>query len=257
MEVLLRACTAGLAISLLIINQGGCSTNRLMLFSDGRNASPSSTAKFDRLRAQMVQDQVRGRNVRDPSVLSAMLKVPRHEFVPAEFVNSAYADNALPLILGQTISQPYIVGYMSEALELTGAKRILEIGTGSGYQTAILAEIVPEVYTMEIHKQLTDYAMDRLSRLGYGNIHFKTGDGYQGWPEFAPFDRIIVTAAPDHIPQPLIDQLSLGGRMIIPIGRTTQELVVVRKDESGVSSRAILPVSFVPMTGRAQQAPAQ
>jgi protein-L-isoaspartate(D-aspartate) O-methyltransferase len=255
MERAFRTCAARFAITLLIIIQGGCSTNRLMLSNDGQNVSPSSNAKFDRLRAQMVQDQVRARNVRDPRVLAAMLKVPRHEFVPAEIVNSAYADNALPLMLGQTISQPYIVGYMTEALELTGAKRVLEIGTGSGYQAAILAEIVPEVYTIEIHKELTDYARDRLSRLGYGNIHFKTGDGYMGWPEFAPFDRIIVTAAPDHIPQPLIDQLSLGGRMILPIGRMEQDLVIVRKDESGISRRAILPVRFVPMTGLAQEIP--
>jgi protein-L-isoaspartate(D-aspartate) O-methyltransferase len=252
----LRTCAAGFTISMLIISQGGCTTNRFMLSNNGQNASPSSNAKFDRLRAQMVQDQVRARNVRDPRVLAAMLKVPRHEFVPAEIVNSAYADNALPLMLGQTISQPYIVGYMTEALELTGAKRILEIGTGSGYQTAILAEIAPEIYTIEIHKELTDYARVIISRLGYSNIHFKTGDGYLGWPEFAPFDRIIVTAAPDHIPQPLIDQLSLGGRMILPIGRIEQDLVIVRKDESGVSSRAILPVRFVPMTGMAQEVPA-
>ena len=255
MERVFRTCAAGLAIGLLILSQGGCPTNRLTLSNDGQNTSPSGDAKFNRLRAQMVQDQVRARNVRDPSVLAAMLKVPRHEFVPAEIVNSAYADNALPLMLGQTISQPYIVGYMTEALELTDAKRVLEIGTGSGYQAAILAEIVPEVYTIEIHKELTDYARNILGRLGYGNIHFKTGDGYLGWPEFAPFDRIIVTAAPDHIPQPLIDQLSLGGTMIVPVGRMEQDLVIVRKDESGVSRRAILPVRFVPMTGIAQETP--
>jgi len=252
-----RTSVAGLGISLLLISQGGCSTNRFTLSNDMQNASPSNDAKFDRLRAQMVQDQVRARNVRDPRVLAAMLKVPRHRFVPAEIVNSAYVDNALPLMLGQTISQPYIVGYMTEALELAGAKRVLEIGTGSGYQAAILAEIVSEVYTIEIHKELTDYASNILGRLGYSNIHFKTGDGYVGWPEFAPFDRIIVTAAPDHIPQPLIDQLSLGGRMILPVGRMEQDLVIVRKDESGVSSRAILPVRFVPMTGKAQEAPSQ
>jgi protein-L-isoaspartate(D-aspartate) O-methyltransferase len=248
-----RTFAAGLAISLLIISRGGCSTNPLKLSADVKNATPSSKSDFDRMRAQMVQDQVRARNVRDGRVLAAMLKVPRHEFVPAEIISSAYVDNALPLMLGQTISQPYIVGYMTEALELTGAKRVLEIGTGSGYQTAILAEIVPEVYTIEIHKELTDYARNILGRLGYENIHFRTGDGYLGWPEFAPFDRIMVTAAPDHIPQPLIDQLSPSGRMIIPIGRMEQDLVIVRKDASGISSRAILPVRFVPMTGLAQE----
>ncbi len=255
MERVIQICLAGFIISQLVISQGGCSTNRFTLSKNGQNASPSGNAKFDHLRAQMVQDQVYARNVRDPRVLAAMLKVPRHEFVPPEIVNSAYADNALPLMLGQTISQPYIVAYMTEALELAGARRVLEIGTGSGYQAAILAEIVPEVYTIEIHEELTEYARDILGRLGYSNIHFKTGDGYLGWPEFAPFDRIIVTAAPDRIPQPLVDQLHVGGKMILPLGRLEQYLVLVRKDESGISSRAILPVRFVPMTGIAQQAP--
>lgn len=193
MERVLPTCAVGLAISLLITIQGGCSTNRFTLSNNVQNVSPSSDAKFDRLRAQMVQDQVRARNVRDPRVLAAMLKVPRHEFVPAEIVNSAYADNALPLMLGQTISQPYIVGYMTEALELAGAKRVLEIGTGSGYQAAILAEIVPEVYTIEIHKELTDYARNILGRLGYSNVHFKTGDGYAGGQNLP---RLIASLSP-------------------------------------------------------------
>ncbi len=205
------------------------------------------------MRERMVRDQLQHRDVKDPKVLSAMLKVRRHAFVPENILGSAYDDNALPLMLGQTISQPYIVGYMTQALELKGTERVLEIGTGSGYQAAVLAEIVPEVYTVEIVPELAEHAKQVLSSQGYTNIRFKTGDGYQGWSEFAPYDRVIVTAAPDHIPEALVDQLKTGGRMVIPVGRLDQDLLVIEKGEHGAIRRSTIPVRFVPMTGKAQE----
>jgi protein-L-isoaspartate(D-aspartate) O-methyltransferase len=233
---------------------GGCSTNRLSVAQREKQKPPVSvTAEFAHLRERMVREQLQARDIRDPRVLAAMLKVPRHEFVPADFVESAYDDGALPLRLGQTISQPYIVAYMTQALELQGTERVLEIGTGSGYQAAILAEIVPEVYTIEILPELQQHATEVLAKLGYRNIHFQTGDGYMGWPEHAPFDRIIVTAAPENVPQPLIDQLKEGGRMVIPVGTLNQDLMIVEKLESGVTSRSTIPVRFVPMTGKARE----
>jgi protein-L-isoaspartate(D-aspartate) O-methyltransferase len=182
-----------------------------------------------------------------------MLNVPRHEFVPADLVKSAYDDNALPLKLGQTISQPYIVAYMTQALDLKGTERVLEIGTGSGYQAAVLAEIASEVYTIEILPQLQEQATSVLAKLGYRNIRFRTGDGYLGWPEHAPFDCIIVTAAPEEVPAPLIDQLKEGGRLVIPVGSISQELMLIVKDKKGITRRTTIPVRFVPMTGKAQE----
>ncbi len=234
---------------------GGCSTNQTPASDkEQQKASTSESAEFKRLREYMVRHQLQGRDIEDSLVLTAMLNVPRHEFVPAAIIKSAYDDSALPLMLGQTISQPYIVGFMTQVLELEGTERVLEIGTGSGYQAAVLAEIVPEVYTIEILEELSQYAQTVLNKLGYKNIHFHVGDGYLGWPEFAPFDRIIVTAAPDHIPQPLIDQLKEGGRMVIPVGRYEQDLMIIEKKKSGVTRRSTIPVRFVPMTGKAQQA---
>ena len=238
----------------LLICNGGCST-------DGQQAtqneqSPMSSpeiAEFTRMRERMVRDQLRERDISDPKVLAAMLKVPRQEFVPAYLARSAYDDGALPLEMGQTISQPYIVAYMTQALELRGTERVLEIGTGSGYQAAVLAEIVPEVYTIEILPQLKERASAVLDRLGYHNIHFRVGDGYMGWPEHAPFDRIIVTAAPEEVPQPLLDQLKEGGLLIAPIGHQNQELVIFEKEQSRITHRSTIPVRFVPMTGKAQQ----
>jgi protein-L-isoaspartate(D-aspartate) O-methyltransferase len=203
----------------------------------------------------MVDDQLRARGITDSIVLAAMLKVPRHLFVPSGIVNSAYEDTALPLTHGQTISQPFIVAYMTQALELKGGEKVLEIGTGSGYQAAVLAEIVKEVYTIEILPELAKRAEEVLTSLGYKNIHFRTGDGYLGWPEYAPFDAIIVTAAPDHVPQPLVDQLKRGGRMIIPLGRIDQKLLVIEKGDTGITRRSTIPVRFVPMTGKAMQGP--
>jgi protein-L-isoaspartate(D-aspartate) O-methyltransferase len=197
----------------------------------------------------MVRLQLRGRGIKDERVLAAMLKVPRHEFVPPSLADAAYEDSPLPFGLGQTISQPYLVAVMTEALALKGSEKVLEIGTGSGYQAAILAELVSEVYTIEIVPELAQSAKETLTRLGYRNIQFRTGDGYQGWPQAAPFDRVIVTAAPSRVPQPLIDQLQLGGRMVIPVGTEDQQLMVVEKQASGVTTRTTIPVRFVPMTG--------
>ncbi len=216
-------------------------------------AASTDGTRFAKRREQMVREQLQARDITDARVLAAMLEVPRHEFVPPEIVDSAYEDNALPLTSGQTISQPYIVAYMTQALELRGTERVLEIGTGSGYQAAVLAKIVPEVYSIEILPELKEQAGSVLSKLGYKNIHLRVGDGYLGWPEQAPFDCIIVTAAPENIPQPLIDQLKVGGRLVVPLGKFNQDLVVVEKGKSGISRRSTIPVRFVPMTGKAQE----
>ena len=235
---------------------GGCPTDRSSVSDDPpRQIGAQDAAAFANLRERMVDQQLRTRDITDARVLAAMLKVPRHEFVPHDMLSSAYEDGALPLALGQTVSQPYIVAFMTQALALKGSEHVLEVGTGSGYQAAVLAEIVPQVYTIEILPELTEHARTILQELGYRNIHFRTGDGYQGWPDAAPFDAIIVTAAPDHVPQPLVDQLKPGGRMILPVGRFEQELVIIEKNESGTHRHSTIPVRFVPMTGRAQQGP--
>jgi len=208
---------------------------------------------YERQRYEMVEDQIYRRSVKDELVLKAMRKVPRHEFVPRNLQDLAYRDHPLPIGEDQTISQPYIVAFMTECLQLKGGEKVLEIGTGSAYQAAILAEIAAEVYTIEIIPSLTEEAEQRVKRLGYQNIHVHCADGYQGWPEQAPFDGIIVTAAPPRIPQPLIDQLKTGGKMIIPVGDSFQELILVEKSTKGnISKRSVLPVRFVPMTGKAQ-----
>jgi protein-L-isoaspartate(D-aspartate) O-methyltransferase len=178
-----------------------------------------------------------------------MGKVPRHLFVPFDERPMAYADTPLPIGHDQTISQPFIVAFMTQALELKGGEKVLEIGTGSGYQAAILAEIAKEVYSIEIVCDLATKAEKLLAELGYKNIRVKCADGYRGWPDTAPFDAVIVTAAPDHVPQPLVDQLKVGGVMVIPVGKGSQDLMVIRKTADGVVKKAVLPVLFVPMTG--------
>ncbi len=198
----------------------------------------------------MVEGQIRARGVRNPVVLEALRKVPRHQFVPPELAGEAYSDNPLPIGYGQTISQPYIVGYMSERLDLDPAHKVLEIGTGSGYQAAVLSLLAREVYSIEIIEPLGLEARQRLARLGYANVHVRVGDGYQGWPEEAPFDRIILTAAPPEIPQTLLDQLAPGGRLIAPVGPTygLQEIILVDKDAQGrLNRKTDIPVRFVPM----------
>jgi len=201
-------------------------------------------------RERMVREQIVARGVRAPRVLAALRAVPRHEFVPVEHRASAYEDEPLPIGEGQTISQPYVVAAMTEALALRGGERVLEIGTGSGYQAAILAELAREVYTIEIVKPLADSARERLARLGYRRVRVKHGDGWAGWPEAAPFDAIVVTAAPGRIPEALVAQLAVGGRMVLPIGDDEhQELLLVVREETGTRQERLMDVRFVPMTG--------
>jgi protein-L-isoaspartate(D-aspartate) O-methyltransferase len=204
-------------------------------------------------RLEMVETQIERRGVRDSWVLDAMRTVPRHEFVPEDYRDRAYDDGPLPIGWDQTISQPYIVAIMTELLQIDSTSRVLEVGTGSGYQAAVLAEIAAEVYTIEIVEPLCHRADSVLSALKYDSVHVRCGDGYQGWSEVAPFDGIIVTAAPDHVPQPLIDQLAVGGNLVIPVGTYYQELRRITKTESGVTERSVIPVRFVPMTGEAEE----
>jgi len=201
-------------------------------------------------RDAMVRTQIERRGIDDESVLRAMRTVPRHEFVPERYVGRAYQDSPLPIGYGQTISQPYIVAYMTELIRPRPGHRVLEIGTGSGYQAAILAEIVDSVYSVEIVPELADTVAQRLTRLGYGTVTVKQGDGYYGWAEHGPFDAIIVTAAAEHIPPPLIEQLKDGGRMIIPVGSPffTQTLMLIEKKDGSVTTRSLIPVRFVPFT---------
>ncbi|MBI5417455.1 protein-L-isoaspartate(D-aspartate) O-methyltransferase [Candidatus Poribacteria bacterium] len=206
--------------------------------------------EYDKLRKDMVQYQIQERNVKDEKVLEVMRKVPRHKFIPEDSRKYAYQDRPLPIGEGQTISQPYIVAFMTEALKVKSSDKVLEIGTGSGYQAAILAELVKEVYTIEIVEILGVRAEKTLESLGYKNVKVKIGDGYKGWKEYAPFDVIIVTCAPDHIPEPLIEQLMENGRMIIPVGEYyNQELVLIEKKNGKIEKKGVLPVMFVPMTG--------
>jgi len=201
------------------------------------------------MRLQMVDKQIRSRGIKDPRVLQAMTEVPRHLFVPPEERDAAYDDTPLPIGHGQTISQPYIVALMTESLHLEPDDRVLEIGTGSGYQAAVLSELVDSVYTIEIVAPLGKAARERLHQLGYDNVQVRIGDGFRGWPEKAPFDAIIVTAAPETIPETLVDQLADGGRMVIPVGRYLQELILVEKRNGKVRKRSLASVRFVPMVG--------
>jgi protein-L-isoaspartate(D-aspartate) O-methyltransferase len=198
-------------------------------------------------RRQMVDTQIRARGIRDLRVLAAMERVPRHRFVRDGDVAIAYGDHPINVGFGQTISQPYIVAYMTEQLALPTGARVLEVGTGSGYQTAVLAELAADVYTVEIVPELAEQAARILDALGYRNIHARFGDGYAGWPEASPFDAIIVTAAPDHLPLPLVEQLSIGGRIAVPVGRGEQDLIVFRKTADGLREQSRLPVRFVPL----------
>ena len=202
----------------------------------------------------MVKEQIIERGVADEPVLAAMRKVPREEFVPENLRAESYEDHPLPIGYAQTISQPYIVAFMTEQLRPRAEDRVLEIGTGSGYQAAILAELVKEVYSIEIVEPLARTGEATLARLGYKNVHVKAGDGYKGWPEHAPFDAVIVTCAPDHVPQPLVDQLKEGGRMMIPVGpQGMQELYLLEKTAGKMERKSVTPVRFVPMTGEAQR----
>lgn len=218
---------------------------------DGAVAEPQTAAPtWTAARMQMVDEQIAARDIKSPRVLEAMRRVPRHEFVPEAMRGSAYIDSPLPIGHDQTISQPFIVAYMTDALELDATHRVLEIGTGSGYQAAMLGELAKEVYTIEIVAPLADRARQTLSKLGYKNVHVRTGNGYLGWPEQAPFDRVMVTAAPDEVPPALIEQLKVGGLMAIPVGVGVQELRILRRTATGLETLRTLPVRFVPMTGK-------
>lgn len=206
--------------------------------------------RFAFKRQEMVKRQLKLRGISDDKVLEAMTKVKRHLFVPPVLVERGYDDTPLPIGYGQTISQPYIVAYMTEAAGLHPEDRVLEIGTGCGYQAAVLSELVKKVYTIELLKPLANSSRARLKQLGYENIEVKLGDGYEGWPEHAPFDAIIVTAAPLSIPEDLVRQLKVGGRMIVPVGSLPQELYLVVRTDTGFDKKALLPVRFVPMVKR-------
>jgi len=201
----------------------------------------------------MVEAQIEARGVADPRVLEAMRRVPRHRFVPLELREQAYHDSPLPIGHRQTISQPYIVALMTELIEPDAGMKVLEIGTGSGYQAAVLAECVERVYTIEILPELGREAAELLEELGFDNVITRIGDGFDGWPDEAPFDAILVTAAPANIPKPLLDQLAIGGRLVIPVGESNQDLVVVTRTEDNYVTRRASPVRFVPMTGKAQE----
>ena len=202
----------------------------------------------------MVEHQLKARGIKDERVLAAMAKVPREEFIAADARTDAYEDGPLPIGYDQTISQPYIVAFMTEQLRPKPSDRVLEIGSGSGYQAAILAELVADVYTIEIVEPLAKTAEATLQRLGYKNVHNKVGDGYKGWPEEAPFDAIIVTCAPENVPQPLADQLKDGGRMVIPVGeRFAQQLYLLEKKNGQLKESITLPVRFVPMLREAKE----
>ena len=229
-------------LAVAVLAAGGC----------GQKAPPPS--EFAAQRQQMVQRQLVTRGIKDQRVLAAMAKVPREEFVTTESRAASYEDGPLPIGYAQTISQPYMVAFMTEQLRLKPSDRVLEVGTGSGYQAAILADLVSEVYSIEIIEPLAKNAETTLQRLGYKNVHLKIGNGYKGWPETAPFDAIIVTCAPDKVPQPLVDQLKDDGRMVIPVGdRFAQQLYLLEKKNGQLKQSATLPVRFVPMASEGEK----
>jgi protein-L-isoaspartate(D-aspartate) O-methyltransferase len=223
-----------------------------------KHLSPDTETEDDPFadaRRRMVEEQLAGRDIRGATVLETMARLRRDRFVPRHLRAQAYTDHPLPIGLGQTISQPYIVALMTQTARPTARSRALEIGVGSGYQTAVLAEMCKETYGVEIHRRLADEARQRLAALGYANVTIQCGDGYRGWPEHAPFDLILVTAAPDRVPPPLVEQLAVGGRLVLPVGRESQELLLIEKRLDGSLDRQwIAPVRFVPMTGEAERA---
>ena len=245
-----RPAAAAVSFLVVALAGGGCGPGK----QEGPRVSSTGSDTDAARRAKMVETQIAARGVRDPRVLAAMRKVPRHRFVETAARGDAYGDHPVPIGNNQTISQPYIVALMTELLELPPHARVLEIGTGSGYQSAVLGEIAAEVYSIEILPDLARAAADKLKELGYANVEVRTGDGYRGWPEHAPFDGIVVTAAPERIPQPLIDQLAVGGRMVIPVGGFFQELKVFTKEKDGrITEKDVIPVRFVPMTGEIEK----
>lgn len=219
------------------------------IFNIGCKAKDINSDEFTKLRATMVKTQIERRGVKDEKVLNAMRKVERHKFVPEQHIEHSYEDRPLPIGEGQTISQPYIVALMTEVLDLDSTKKVLEVGTGSGYQAAVLAEICDSVYSIEIVEVLGKRSKKLLSELGYENVKVKVGDGYKGWEEYSPFDGVIVTCAPSHVPQPLIDQMAENGKMVIPVDVAFgQDLILLKKEGGKLKKESIIPVRFVPMT---------
>jgi len=240
--LLLLACSSGSPSS------GGSPSDEPVV---GVAAAGPDDRRAERL--ALVDEHLVGSGIVDARVLAAMRAVPRHRFVPADLARLAYRDRALPIGLEQTISQPYVVAFMTQAAEVAPGDKVLEIGTGSGYQAAVLAEIVGELWSIEIVAPLAERARGTLAACGYDRVHVRTGDGYRGWPEEAPFDVILVTAAPDHVPAPLLEQLAEGGRLVLPVGDEYQEIVRIRRTPDGLERERLLPVRFVPMTGEAQE----
>ena len=237
--------TVLLVVALLFLLNSCASSSR----SEKAVVEEEIAQDFARQRRNLIE-QLRSEGVTSSTVLDAMMKVPRHKFVPSSQRHLAYQNRPLPIGHGQTISQPFIVGYMTEAASITPGEKVLEIGTGSGYQAAVLAELAKQVYTIEIIPELAGGARTLLRELGYKNVEVRTGNGYEGWSEHAPFDAIVVTAAPDQVPQALVDQLAFRGKMVIPVGTTFQEMVIITRDNSGVVEQRTIPVQFVPMTGK-------
>lgn len=247
-EVMINHRTALLLLVLLFF-LNSCAPSSISEQIAGEEIASQDFAKQRR----SLIDELRSQGITSGTVLDAMLKVPRHEFVPSSQRHLAYQNRPLPIGHDQTISQPFIVGYMTEAASIAPGEKVLEIGTGSGYQAAVLAELAKEVYTIEIIPELAEGARSVLRKLEYKNVQVRTGNGYEGWLEHAPFDAIVVTAAPDEVPQALVKQLALRGKMVIPVGSTFQEMVIITRDESGVVERRTIPVRFVPMTGKPKQ----
>ena len=250
----MRARAVGILLCLSSLWASSCAPERPAPSTPGaaqRVTTAADTSAAER--EAMVDQQIRARGIRTPAVLEALREVPRHRFVPPPVRPLAYRDQPLPIGYEQTISQPYIVAYMTETADIAPDDTVLEIGTGSGYQAAVLGEIAREVYTIEIIPELAERARRTLAELGYTNVHVRAGNGYLGWPEHAPFDAILVTAAPEEVPQALVDQLAVGGRMVIPVGTTFQEMTIIEKTPQGVVERRTIPVRFVPMTGKPQR----
>lgn len=233
-------------LCLLIVSISACNSQR------AQEKEATAEEKFTQQRQALVET-VRSQGIKSKQVLDALLKVPRHRFVAPTYQHRAYENRPLPIGYGQTISQPFIVAYMTEAAEIAPGEKVLEIGTGSGYQAAILAELAKEVFTIEIIPELAENSRNLLAQLGYKNVNVRAGNGYLGWPEEAPFDAIIVTAAPDKVPQTLVDQLAVNGKMVVPVGSGYQEMVIISRTQKGVVERKTIPVLFVPMTGKPKQ----
>ena len=238
-------------LGLILLVSPACQSQ---FYSELTGSTQQSEEEFAKERHKLVE-VLKSQGLTSRTVLDALLKVPRHKFVPASHRNRSYENRALPISHDQTITQPYIDGYMTEVADIAPGDKVLEIGTGSGYQAAVLAEVAKEVYSIEIVPPLADSARNVLRELGYKNVQVKTGNGYLGWPEHAPFDAIIVTAAPEEVPQALVDQLAVGGTMVVPVGSGFQQMVIITRRESGVVERRTIPVAFVPMVGKPTPTP--